>query len=244
MKLLTILILLSTSTIVRSQTIETDRPDQTEASSCMEKGKLQVESGVLLEFTEGNGEQARNLLLPTKLIRLGLSDYFELRLLNQYQNLHFKGKTFQGIADLEIGTKIQLYQRENANFEMALLTHLRLPTGSLLLRNTRYATLNKLCLSHNLSETLSIGYNLGYNYEGLGKGDGSYTLALNYGISEKVGTYIETYGFAYDFETFESNFDAGFTYLIQDNLQFDFSYGTGLTDRMNYLSFGLSWKSK
>ncbi len=237
-------IFICASFALNAQTIETDRPDQTEASSCVDKGILQVESGVLLEFTEGNGDQARNLLLPTNLIRLGLSPYFELRLLSQYENNHFKGSTAQGISDLEIGTKIQVYQKENANFEMAIISHLRVPSGSMYLRNPRYATLNKLCLSHNLSESLSLGYNFGYNYEGVGNSDGTYTLALGYGLSGKVGTYVETYGSVNDFETLEASCDAGFTYLFQDNLQFDFSFGTGLNHRMNYLSIGLSWRSK
>jgi len=30
----------------------------------------------------------------------------------------------------------------------------------------------------------------------------------------------------------------GFTYLVQDNLQFDFSFGTGISDYMNYASIG------
>jgi len=34
------------------------------------------------------------------------------------------------------------------------------------------------------------------------------------------------------------NFNVGFTYLVQDNLQFDFSFGTGISDYMNYASIG------
>jgi biopolymer transport protein ExbD len=43
---------------------------------------------------------------------------------------------------------------------------------------------------------------------------------------------------------FVLNFDTGFTYLANENLQFDFSFGTGLNHRMNYLSIGFSWLLK
>jgi hypothetical protein len=38
------------------------------------------------------------------------------------------------------------------------------------------------------------------------------------------------------------NFDAGLTYLVKDNVQLDFSFGTGLTHKMNYISLGCCWK--
>ncbi len=227
-----------------SQTIVTDRPDQTESSACVEKGKLQIESGVSLEYTEEKGVEHQNILIPTTLFRVGLSPFFELRLLSQFEGNSNNGFYAQGISDLEIGTKIQLYQRQNARFEMAFLSHLRVPSGSKAFRNPKMASLNKLCLSNQMTENITLGYNLGYNYEGENKGDGTYSLSLSYSVSDKVGVYAEPYGTFYNFEVLEANFDAGFTYLIKDNLQFDFSFGTGLNQRMNYLSLGLSWKSK
>lgn len=37
------------------------------------------------------------------------------------------------------------------------------------------------------------------------------------------------------------NFEMAGTYLSNENLQFDFSFGTGLNDTMNYISIGCSW---
>ena len=37
---------------ISAQTIITDRPDQTESSSTVEQGSLQIESGILLGSTE------------------------------------------------------------------------------------------------------------------------------------------------------------------------------------------------
>ena len=82
---------------------------------------------------------------------------------------------------------------------------------------------------------------LGYNYFGDAKGDLTYSLALGMGINSKVGIYIEPYGELSNMEKFVTNIDTGFTYLANNNLQLDFSFGTGINWTMNYMSVGCSW---
>ena len=53
--------------------------------------------------------------------------------------------------------------------------------------------------------------------------------------------YIEPFGLWDDVSDFSHNFDAGVTYLVNDNCQLDFSFGTGITNNMNYISVGGSW---
>ena len=86
-----------------------------------------------------------------------------------------------------------------------------------------------------------MGYNLGYNYYGIGNGDLTYSLVLGIGLSDKMGMYVETFGEYFDFAELTSNFDSGLTYLVKDNLQLDFSLGLGLTQIMNDFSLGFSW---
>ena len=134
-----------------------------------------------------------------------------------------------------------MFKKEDKNTEIAFLSHLIVPTGTGILTGDKVGTINKLSIAHDLSENVSIGYNLGYNYFGEGKGDFTYSAALGVSVNDKVGLYIEPYGDLVDFEQYVPNFDAGFTYLTNENLQFDFSFGTGLKEKMNYISIGLSW---
>jgi hypothetical protein len=60
------------------------------------------------------------------------------------------------------------------------------------------------------------------------------------GITKKLGTFLETYGEVVDFNDWISNFDAGLTYLIKENMQLDFSFGLGLNHKMNFFSMGYS----
>lgn len=227
-----------------SQEIATDRPDQTEGSSTVPSRSLQIESGILVKISESNSSKNQQILLPTNLFRLGLTKGIEVRLLSQFESTHGDFGRANGISDLEVGTKIQLYRKENIGFEAAFITHLVLPTGSSHLTNSSYASISKLSTSHVLTENLSLGYNFGYNYFGQHKGDATYSVALSFSVNDKVGVYIEPYGQLSGLNTWVSNADGGFTFLIQENMQFDFSFGTGLNHRMNYLSVGLSWISR
>ncbi len=238
---LTLVLCLSACTVL-SQTIITDRPDQTESSSTIEKGSLQIETGILLGFSENDFTSERQLLAPTTLFRYGITKGIELRVLSQFERLKDENSSqkVSGISDLEIGTKVQVFKKENVNIEIAFLSHLILPTGSNGLTNNKFGTINKLSIAHDLSDVMSIGYNVGYDYFGEGSGNLTYSVALGISITESFGLFIEPYGNLIEFETYEANFDTGITYLLKDNVQLDFSFGTGINYTMNYLSVGCS----
>lgn len=224
--------------------IATDRPDQTESSSTVPLGALQLESGILVGYVGEGDFSASQILLPTNLFRYGLTKGIELRLVNQLERFEFGGKGRYGISDLQIGTKIQLLKNENKNTEIAFLSHLIVPTGSSDFSIDTYGTFNKLCISHSISDNVGIGYNLGYNHFGIGDGELTYTLSLGVRVNDKIGLYIEPYGSLVDFEDHVASFDAGFTYLITQDIQADFSFGTGINHTMNYFSVGCSWLMK
>tara|TARA_R110002050_G_scaffold94765_1_gene197043 strand:+ start:22532 stop:23296 length:765 start_codon:yes stop_codon:yes gene_type:complete len=225
-----------------SQTIITDRPDQTESSSAINQGSLQIETGVLLGFADGDFSSERQLLAPTTLFRYGILKGVELRVLSQFESVKDQNSSqkVSGISDLELGTKIQLFKKEDVNTEIAFLSHVILPTGSKGLTNDKLGTINKLSISHALNDAMGLGYNVGYDYFGEGSGNLTYSIALGISITNAFGIYIEPYGSFIEFDTHEANFDAGISYLINDNAQLDFSFGTGINNTMNYLSIGYS----
>lgn len=222
--------------------IVTDRPDQTESSSTVGKGNLQIEAGLLIGFAGEDENAARQILAPTTLFRYGITEGIELRLLSQLESIKIQDQVAQGISDIEVGAKIQIFQKEESRFEVAFLSHLLIPTGSENLSLESFGTINKLAVSQEINETLGLGYNLGYNYFGTGSGMLTYSAVLGVGVNDKVAIYVEPYGELVDMEEFVLNFDTGLTYLVKENLQLDFSFGTGLTHKMNYISIGCCWK--
>ena len=225
------------------QKIVTDRPDQTESSSTVPKKSLQIESGMLLKFVEEGDLSLREFAIPTTLFRYGISKGVELRVVNQYVNIKEKGTSneISGIADLEIGAKVRIFSKENSKTEIGFLSHLILPTGTKEVSFEKVGTINKLAISHELSDNIGLAYNVGYSYLGFDDGFFTYSLVLGIGVSEKVGMYVEPYGRIGLLDKHFSNVDAGITYLLKDNFQLDFSFGTGINHTMNFLSAGFSW---
>jgi hypothetical protein len=227
---------------IYAQTIVTDRPDQTESSSTVPKGSFQIESGVLFVSSKSEGISMRETLAPSTLLRYGITNGIEIRLVNQFESIKNKttSEKANGISDLEIGTKFQILQKDGVNTEIAFVSHLILPTGSKELTIDNFGTINKLSISHAISDKVGIGYNVGYDYFGVGKGNFTYSLALAIGLTSKLGIYLEPYGGILEFKNHEANFDAGFTYLVKDNFQLDASFGTGLNHTMNFFVIGAS----
>ena len=88
---------------------------------------------------------------------------------------------------------------------------------------------------------MGLGYNVGYNYFGSRSGDLTYSIAVGISVTDQVGIYVESLGDVVEFEEHKASFDTGFTYLVRDNIQLDFSFGAGINHTMNYISLGCSW---
>ena len=241
-----ILLFFFLSHILFAQNIITDRPDQTESPITLEKGRLQIESGILNQ-AEGEGSDAlKSLIIPTNLFRYGISNKVELRMVLQLDGIEVYGdETYQfELGHVELGAKTVLNQTEDSKVQIALLSHLQLPKRNWSHFEDQLGFFNRISIAHNLTQKSSIGYNFGYNHYARGEGNLIYTLAIGHSITEKLSIYFEPYGSIFSNSTPLFNFDYGFTYLIHSNLQLDLSFGQGLNDDMNYQSFGISWRQK
>ena len=238
------IILLLSSSFIFSQDIITDRPDQTESPNTLNKGYLQIESGYLSLKDRETNNKITQTLIPTNLFRYGLTNNIELRLLAQFENQKSYKPKISGISDIELGVKLKILKKENINNEISFLSTLIIPSASNGLSINSFGISNRMIFSHKLSEKTGLGYNLGYDYFGIGRGNLTYTLAIGTSLTEKLGFFMEPFGEINDLNNLILNFDSGFTYLVKDNLQLDFSFGTGINNKMNFFSFGISWLIK
>lgn len=60
------LLLVFTINSIFSQTIITDRSDQTESSSTVKRGSLQIETGIIVGFIEDDFNSEKQLLTPKR----------------------------------------------------------------------------------------------------------------------------------------------------------------------------------
>jgi hypothetical protein len=103
----------------------------------------------------------------------------------------------------------------------------------------------RFSMSHTLSEKLSLGYNIGMEWES--NTDFPiyvYTATVGAVLGPRIGAYVETFGnFAYS-SLPESYADGGFTFNMFPDLQLDASGGVGLNEFSNdyFISAGLSFR--
>ncbi|MCF6366704.1 MAG: transporter [Bacteroidales bacterium] len=226
--------------------IVTERPTQSESSSVLPKGSFQIETGIVRQISGNDLYPVINVTSPITLFRFGLTKRVELRLLSQYRKdiydyPYYSSSKTVGFSDIEVGTKIQIFKKENAKTEIAFETHLSVPTGSALYTNGTYATINKIAVSHVLTDKLGLGYNIGYIYNGNGESSMLYSIGLGYNVNNKFGFFIEPYGNLAEFSTHTASINSGIFFLLKKNFQVDFSLGTGINHPMNFVAMGLAW---
>lgn len=216
--------------------ISTDRPDQTEGTYVLNKGFAQIESGWTFDSDLGS--------LNT-LLRIGSFKGVELRLNTNLISVRsfdeIDNPPGTKLSNLEIGAKFNLLNKISSSTKVSLLTHLSLGVGDY----NNEGILSRLLFSHDLSKSVQVAYNLGYNKyfennsESSSHGIFVYSLVLSKSFGP-VGTFIEIFGENGSNQT-QSNWDLGLTYLIKDNLQADISYGKGINNQLSYLSVGAAW---
>lgn len=87
-----------------------DAPGATTGVDIMKPGKIDWETGIVLEWDRRNGEHARTFTINTSLFRLGLTPQAEVRLQIDECITHTPEGNFGGIANAAIGTKIKVYE--------------------------------------------------------------------------------------------------------------------------------------
>ena len=225
MRLLSLLLILLGYTAI-GQTIATDRPSAlTENATSLYKNGIQLESGFLIELDSG---KTQSISAPNLLLRYGLTDKTELRLMNDV--LINEGNVELGVWT--IGTKIQLYESDKMNLSVLSSTPLPIVNGEMgsLLEQPINA---KVIGNYVVSNANSVGYTVGYT---INQNEIGYSLFLSHNFSDNISSFIELYGF-----NDQLNIDAGFAYMVQDKLQFDAYFGTGLNNKMTFASVGLSY---
>ncbi len=244
-KILVFLLITITGNAQKLPSIQTDRPDQTECPFIVPTNYFQFENGFSYQKTN---DDSNEILAPTVLIKFGINDHFELRLISEYLlNRDFENN-ISGINPLLIGFKSGLFEEKGVFPTTSFIGHLSIP--KLASENNKsqfYAPEFRFTMQHSLSEKQSLSYNLGAEWNGeTSEPTFVYTLTTGYSISEKVSGYVELYGFVPQLEKPDHRFDGGICYLLNPNHQLDFSAGFGLskTSPKYFIGFGYSFRVK
>jgi hypothetical protein len=122
------------------------------------------------------------------------------------------------------------------------------------IRTERVDPAVRVALSHQLSERMGLGYNVGYSAVSTKDAAdqvttsslGVYTVSLGYALADRVGSFVEAFGLVGLSEAAGSShlINAGFTFVALRNLQFDVSGGFRYAGEGDdwFLSGGLSFR--
>lgn len=247
--------------------IVTDRPDQTESAESVPSGFLQLELGWTYALDREDGIEVRTHAVPGALLRIGLGSGLEARIgfagwISQDQDGTgpLRGRGFDesatGHGDADLGFKWEISELESDGTRVALLGGISLPIGDEGFGSERVDPAFRLAILNELSDRVSLGYNAGVQWETV---DGSsttaadaldtqadllYTVAIGFGLTERLGAFVEGFGFLGLIEDRPDrhSVDGGFTLLLSETIQLDASAGLGLNAAADdwFVSAGVS----
>jgi len=231
--------------------IVTDRPDQTESSSLVPVGALQVETGFMVEGDRSGSYRESDYTYNTTLIKYGINENFEFRLIQEY--LGNKGELanetirYRGFSPVSIGAKIRIADEGKYTPQVAFLGHITLPTGSEKYNPSYICSDFRFSMEYDFTDRVSLGVNLGAQGDGESPvTTGIYTLEVGYSLLNKLSLFAELYGFVSEKTKADQDhrFNGGISYLITDVLQYDMSAGIGLSESSTdyFVSTGLSFR--
>lgn len=245
--------------------IATDRPDQTECPFLVPPKMFQIETGASVEYDKdpSTSSKIKNYTYNTTLLKYGISRQWEFRFIAEYLGTKITSRTdrtlnrnVSGMNSIAVGTKIFICEERGIIPKVALLAHLELPYfGSSQFKVKHLAPRFRFSMQNTLSERFTLSYNVGGEWDGDSQNATIiYTASLGISLVRNLNMFIEAYGFMTENSNVENEFsgsftndhraDAGFTYLIKNNLQLDVSGGIGISKVSpdSFLSCGLSWR--
>jgi len=175
----------------QEESIQPDRPDQSESTSTVPFHYLQIETGLLSEKVNKNENSS---LLPTILWKYAISPKTELRLITEAELLKENKNSEYNFKPITIGMKTALIKEKGWLPDIAFLGHLEV-----LSKNSegteRVVPSFRFAFQNTLSETISLSYNLGMQWNPDLQEFYHYTFTIGKSFSEKLGGFAEFYGF-------------------------------------------------
>ncbi len=240
--ILTLLVMFSFAGVFAQEVEFTaDRPGASTSPSTVAKGVIQWEQGVQYD---GDGAKGAFTFSST-LLRYGLFDGVELRLSGDgfiYDNTERWKPAFSGV---NIGAKIRCCEGNGALPSISVLADFSIPcTGTKGFVVENFAPSLYLLFDNALNDKLSLGYNLGAEWDGASPSPQAFAaLCLGCSLTEELGCFVESYNY---FGKAGNQFcaDFGFNYMVARKVQLDVAANLDLCDPAHCwaVSFGVAWQ--
>jgi hypothetical protein len=205
--------------------LATDRPDFTEASSVVGRGRLQMESGYTFVHDSNPETRVDEHTFPEFVWRIGVSEDLELRVVWTYASVKEIDRVNErrldpdGSSDLDLGVKLQLLREDGWIPEAAVIATLSVPAGTHPFRSNRTQPKTNFLYGWDITDDWSIAGSTGFAYiyetgvqviDSVGAGnpahfvlddsvDGFFqthqSVTTGISLTEKLGMYLEWFAF-------------------------------------------------
>ncbi|MBM3981919.1 MAG: transporter [Planctomycetes bacterium] len=223
--------------------LKSDRPDFTEASSTIGRGRVQFEGGYTYIGDRNGGVRTRTHSYPEGLLRVGMfADWFELRL---GQNVFAQSVTENGVrttttsaSDLYVGAKLALTKQKGVLPEMAVILQGTVPSGGRAVTADRVLYGFNYLFSWDLNDTFSLAGSVSAN-KNVDDARREYvlyaqSLSIGYTLGKNLTGYTEWFALYPAFATntgggAQHYLDGGLQYFLTKNFALDVRIGVGLS---------------
>jgi hypothetical protein len=223
--------------------LASDRPDFTEASSTVGRGRVQLESGYTFFGDKRNGVRTATHSYPEALFRIGMfADWFELRIGQTFfsQRVNDNGVRTRdsGASDLYLGCKLALTLQKGIMPETAIILQGTVPSGADVFTGNRVLYGFNYLFGWDITEFITLGGSFQLN-KFVDDNNQSYalfaqSLTVGYKLTENLNAYTEWFAF---YPTGATNsdggaqhyYDGGFQYFVTNNFALDIRIGVGLS---------------
>ena len=220
-------LLLTQISVAQTETINTDRPDQSDGVSTILKKHFQIENGITI---------AQKTVVNNLMLRYGLASTTEIRRLVDY------GKEFSnyGFKPITFSIKQKLLEQHGilpATSFVGYIAYKKIASKDFSSHELPYEL--KLAFENEINKLLSIGYNAGTSNKCK---DYGFSFSLGVAPLEKLSAYAEY------FSTIrkgldEHNIDVGILFTPHPKIQFDIAAGRSLqkSEKRIFATFGISY---
>ena len=241
----------------------TDRPDFTESTETIPAEHFQLEAGYTFTYDREGKRRARDHTAPELLLRIGVIENLELRIGwagYSWTHRRFEAETrsgrsttrsdwTQGANDLSLGFKLHLWEQEKLRPHFGILGAVSVPSGSAGVSSGDVDPEFALLWAYDMSDEFAVAGNVKIAVP-TDDGDrfvqSSASLSLAIALTDKLGTYVEYFGFYPNAEGSDAAhfLNGGLTWLVDNNFQFDVRVGFGLNEEADdfFTGVGFSWR--